>query len=313
MKTLSHSQTRTMRICERRWFLSYGLGAKITSKDPFLKQIAFLKKLKPSFMWRGDLVHNTIADVLRAAEACRVMGLDNAISLLEKTAYEQWEDSERRARTSNPRSSLPQEGPILFEHYYPNLNNGCNVEDIIKPAKAQFVALYNWIESNGLFEAIASTNRVWIDPSVFFPNSPGFKISDVRFITKVDLALQFNNRFSIYDWKTSAPPRGDFKSTAEHGQVSFYALWPHLEMNLPIENVQVTVVYVGGGKPKAHEARLSPHDVERLIADAELNVDAMRGFLEADSGFILEDFDWATSGKSCYWCPFQELCQKELA
>jgi len=312
MKTWSHSQTRMLRICERRWFLSYGLSPRINSSDPFLREIAFLKKLKTSFMWRGDVVHGVIAEVLRGARQSHAPDIESAVLLLKQRALDQWKDSQRRAQSLDPRSSLNPEGPILFEHYYSHLSNGLNVSELISPAERQLRSLYLWIEREGLFEKTAKANKAWIDPSVYFPNSPGFRVGGVRFITKVDLGLLFSDRFSIYDWKTSDAPQGDFASTHEHGQVSYYALWPHLEMNFPIENVEIKVVYVGGDEPKARNATLDRQDVEGLIADVELIVDAVSDFFGADSGFTLEDFDWATSGKSCVWCPFQKVCRREL-
>jgi len=301
-----------MRICERRWFLSYGLGAKINSRDRFLREIAFLKKVKPSFMWRGDLVHGVIADVLQQARRGKTIPVDRASVLLEQRAKNQWLESMRRASSGDPRTSLQPEGPILMEHYYEALNNGLQLDEIISPARQQMMTLYKWIEHHGLLDEMRKTRDVWIEPSLFMPNSPGFSVNDVRFITKVDLALISSGFFRIYDWKTSLEPRGEFHLSHEHRQASYYALWPYFEMNFPVENIEIKVVYAGGDNPKAHEARLVHQDIEDLIADAELIIEATREFLDVDKGFILEDFDWATSGKACQWCPFQQICQREL-
>ena len=79
-----------------------------------------------------------------------------------------------------------------------------------------------------------------------------------------------------------------------------------------MENIRTMVVYVGGTEPKAYEVRLLHEDIEELIAEAELMIDAVRDFVGTKSGFVLDDFDWATSGKICQWCSFQQICQREL-
>jgi hypothetical protein len=313
MKTWSHSQTGIMRKCERRWFMSYGLGAKTRSKDQLLKEIAFLKKLKPSFMWRGDLVHSVIADILKMTQKGNKVAIETAHQILAKRAIDQWDDSKRRSLNSDPKSSLEPEGPILMEHYYKSLDTGVDLNEIKESAHQQLSSLHSWIERNGLFKQIKDARRTWIDPPAYFPNSPGFMVDDVRFITKVDLALLQDESFDIFDWKTGIEPKGEFHLTYEHRQVCFYALWPHLEMSQPIENIKIGVVYVGGLGPQMHKITLLPHNVDDLLADAELLVTASKEFLDPQNGFSLEDFDWATSAKTCLWCPFQQICQRELS
>ncbi|MFX0200269.1 MAG: PD-(D/E)XK nuclease family protein [Candidatus Hodarchaeota archaeon] len=117
---------------------------------------------------------------------------------------------------------------------------------------------------------------------------------------------------TIFDWKTSDEPKGDFPLSHEHRQASFYALWPHLEMGHPIEGIEIAVVYVGGEKPNAYSLTVLPEDIEGLLADAELLVSACMEYLDAEKRFGLGDFDWATSARACFWCPFQQICQREL-
>jgi hypothetical protein len=136
-------------------------------------------------------------------------------------------------------------------------------------------------------------------------------VDEVKFITKVDLALE-SRSFRIFDWKTSVKPKGDFFLSNERRQTSFYALWPHLELTHPLENIDIGVVYLGGSKPKAFNFKISPDDVEDLLADAELLIRSSGEFLDLNNNFALEDFDWAVSSNTCRWCPFQQICQREL-
>jgi len=310
LKMCSHSQAKLIRLCERRWFMHYGMKARINSRDRLLREIAFLKKLKPSFMWRGELVHDTIARVLKSRGR---FSESQAMQWLENIARQQWSESERRALSFDPKTSFKPEGPILTEHYYPKLDQGLDLDSILELSKNQLSNFFSWENEQCLFDQLKRADEVWIEPPVFLPNSPGFMVDNIRFVTKVDLAFQSGDTFRIYDWKTSTEPAGEFPLTSEHRQASFYALWPHLEKQHPLGNVDIEVVYIGGERPRAHNVSLLPDRVEELLADAELIVRSSAEFLTGDSNFELEDFDWASSVYVCKWCPFQQICQKELS
>ena len=292
--------------------MSYGLGAKINSRYSLLREIAFLKKLKPSFMWRGELVHGIMADVLKRASRSKITKIETAKDLLKKRAGDQWDDSKRRALRADPRTSLRPEGPILMEHYYRDLDNGLDLNEVVESAQQQLRNLYSWIDQQGLFEQVVKARKVWIEPALYLSDSPGFMVDDVRFVAKVDMALLTSENFKIFDWKTSNEPKGEFQLSHEHRQASFYAIWPHLEMGHPVEGIEIAVVYVGGTEPNAHNFKVLPHHIDDLLADAELLVRASREYLNVENRFGLEDFDWATSARACYWCPFQQICQREL-
>lgn len=263
-------------------------------------------------MWRGELVHGVIADVLDKAKRSQKTSVEAATHLLAKRAADQWAESKRRALNVDPKTSVKPEGPILMEHYYRALDNGLNLNEIVEPAQQQLRSLYSWIDEQGLFGQVAKARRLWIEPSLFFPDSPGFMVDDVKFVTKVDMALLTSESFKIFDWKTSNEPKGEFHLSHEHRQASFYALWPHLGMGHPIEGIEIAVVYVGGAEANAYNFKVLPQYIEDLIADAELLVTACKEYLNVENRFELEDFDWATSARACYWCPFQQICQREL-
>jgi len=291
--------------------MHYAMRPRINSKDRFLREIAFLKKLKPSYMWRGELVHAIIAEVLSKSRF-RKITLAQASKALDSSGKRYWDDSLERAESKNPKSKLGSDAPIIMEHYYKDLDDKLDILDILDLARHQLTNFFQWAEEKSLFELLDRSSRNWIDPPVYIPSSPGFMVDDVKFITKVDLALESSN-FSIFDWKTSKNPKGAFHKSSEYRQTSFYALWPHLEMSHELENIDIRIIYIGGSKPNEYSFTISPHDVDALLADAELLVRASAELLKPDNDFTLEDFDWATSARYCQWCPFQQICQRELS
>ena len=92
LKMCSHSQVNMIRQCERRWYMHYGMKARINSRDLLLREIAFLKKLKSSFMWRGELVHSIVGTVLRRSRQ-GVVPLEQALQSLNDAGKSYWEDS----------------------------------------------------------------------------------------------------------------------------------------------------------------------------------------------------------------------------
>jgi len=311
LKMCSHSQTQMIRQCERKWFMHYGMKAKINSRDPFLKEIAFLKKIKPSYMWRGELIHGVISDILKSINR-PLISIKRALQLLGTRAKNQWDESLERASTLHPKSSLNPAAPILMEHYYTELDEGLELGKLLESMTLQITNFYTWMEQWSIINELAEASNIWIEPTVYLPTSPGFFVDEVRFVTKVDLAFLSANTFKIFDWKTGIEPKGEFRLSSEYRQASFYGLWPHLEMNHPLENIDIGIVYVGGDKPKAFKVKLLPHDVDELLTDAELLVRSSNEFLDVDNSFGLEDFDWATFPKACMSCQFQQICRREL-
>jgi hypothetical protein len=283
-KQWSFSQSYEIRRCERRWFLSKGHRATIRSRDPFLREIAFLKKLRPAFMWRGEIIHDAIAAGLHSLHrrSSRQFDAAYAIDTAIRWADAQWADSERRASAKDPRPSVKPEGPILFEHFFRPLQGTTDLATVKQDIVAALRAFGAWAGSSGVIDQVKAAQRVWIEP---LP-PPAFPIDDVQFLTKVDLAVQLRDRFLIYDWKTG---------------------------KIPDDAIAAHLVFLGDALgAQVAEVRITLDQVPAVLWDLHLCVEAGRDVLEEKELYCLEDFDFASSAYTCQWCEFQELCRELL-
>ena len=309
-KQWSFSQTQVFRSCERKWFFQYALGARINSKDSLKREIALLKKIRPSWFWRGDLVHGTIKATLdRIRYGYSPWSLQSALSFLNERATTHWEDSLRRARDRDPRSQCDPEGPILIEHFYSSQFPAPSLDAIVRETAQSLTSFFEWASAQNLFVRVAQAQEKWIDPL----NNPGFSLGDINFVTKIDLALKNDNTFEIFDWKTGKVPDGEFTLRPEYKQVSIYALWPHVALGIPIEQVSLNIIFLGDPQgAKVVSAQVAKERVPELLQEAELVVSAGRDVLDTREEYQLEDFDFASSAKTCVTCPFQAVCRETV-
>ena len=201
-KQWSFSQSDEIRRCERKWYLAHGRRAATNSRDPLLREIAFLKKLRPSWMWRGSLIHDLIATALMAARSGRSINQEQLLLYARRAATQQWEDSRRRAAELDPKSRTSPEGPILFEHYFPHALDSVKLDDVISEVTASLGRFLLWARDQQLLARLNGGARVWIDPK----QPPSISVHGVNFLTKIDLAIQEGAFFDIVDWKTDKHP-----------------------------------------------------------------------------------------------------------
>jgi hypothetical protein len=141
-------------------------------------------------------------------------------------------------------------------------------------------------------------------------------VGEVQAITKVDLALHLaDGRFSIYDWKTSAPPKKPVSGISNETQVSVYMLWPHLTFNVPLESVTSSLLYLGG--QKAHEVTFQLDEeiaveTKQIIEDSIEQAQRWENYVKGGR-LSLEKLDFAGSVQECRKCNFKRACRASLS
>jgi hypothetical protein len=234
---------------------------------------------------------------------------EEALELARKRAEGQWQDSLRRTDENDPKSRTNPEGPILFEHYFKHLRGTIELNTICEDILNNILSFFSWFDGNELNQRLKTASNNWIEHK-----SIGFLIGDIKFLTKIDLAAQFTDEFIIVDWKTGKLPQGDFKYRPERKQISTYALWPYLEMEIPIEQISLYVVYLGNpDRADALKVEIKQEEVPEILDEAALCIEAGGDVLESKEIYKLEDFDYATSLITCEMCPFQEICWESLS
>lgn len=312
--TWSVSQDQILQTCERRYYFHYLCRPRINSRSSQLREIAYLKKLKSLVMWKGDIFHSLVAEYLRQIQQGMVVSQARLLESYVETIKQDWEYSSTRhyLNLANPR----EKGTVLFEHEYDESFGDITCESVIQTIIGWFENFVAWAKEIDLEASIQRSRRVWIEPPVFGPQAPGFMLDNVQVLAKVDLAfLTPNRKFEIFDWKTGIQSSvGAERLSHSEFQVSIYQLWPHLAFQIPLDNIQAHLVYVGMKPVHKDTFYMDQNAYEYTYGLARRSISRALRFIKSHKAreFDLSHFDFAAYAAACRKCPFKRLCQREL-
>jgi PD-(D/E)XK nuclease superfamily len=313
--TWSFSRDQLLLSCERKYFFQYLANAYLNSPDPWLREVALLKKLKNIPMWQGECVHEAIAAFFVQMQQAENPGFETVAKGLRQRMQRDWQFSEKRQFREEP-ASVGRFGAALFEHEYDEVPLDTKIEELIDNATQMLQHFFSWIkEPPSFLNDFKTAKRRWIEPPPWGTGAPGFMVGNVQAITKVDLALHLQNGdFTIYDWKTGNVPKSEFDGSKNERQISVYMLWAHLALNLPFERVTSSLVYLGGNGPYERKYRLDEEvamETQQIIIDSVEQTQRWENYFK--SGRLgLEQLDYAVSVNECRKCNFKRVCRAAL-
>ncbi|MDJ0553460.1 MAG: PD-(D/E)XK nuclease family protein [Microcoleaceae cyanobacterium MO_207.B10] len=316
IKNWSVSRYQVFNTCERRYYFEYLSKARINSRDSFLKEIGFLKKLTNIPMWKGEIFHSIVAESLQRLKYGDFVLPQNWRSELEDKINQEWNFSESKAFRED-RKNIGKEGKIaLFEHEYNEEIKQQNPREVSHSIQTWVNQFLDWVEEKKLKQLLQNAKKVWIEPEIYGRNVPGFKIDEIEVIAKVDLALiTKDNKFKIFDWKTG---NSSLKKSRQFSQAEFqigvYQLWPHLTLEYSLEVIEANLVGFGSNSVQHEIHHINWEKKEKILSLVRQSIAELKRFHNPESGveFSLEDFDFASYESACKFCHFKRLCQKEL-
>lgn len=314
--TWSSSRDQILHSCERKYYFQYLVPARINSSDPTLREIAFLKKLKTLPLWKGSLFHEIIAEYFRKVQQRQTIQNNAFLADFQKSIESQWVYSLGKEYLRDPRKIGQGNALALMEHEYGVRLPEDTLPNVIRDVRNWFLLLLSWVDDNGLLRKFQQASNLWIEPQAYGRNAPGFDYNDVQVLTKVDLAINNNDRsFDIYDWKSSqAPSQRAWNIEQAELQVSVYQLWPHLRFNIPLNGIKAHLIYLGDNPPKHKMFEMDGNRKEYILNLVGKSISRTKQFDELHSGeqLSLTDLDFASSTSICRFCQFKRLCQREL-
>jgi hypothetical protein len=315
--TWSVSRDQVLHGCERKYYFQYLASARINSRDEMLREIAFLKRLKNLFIWKGSLFHDVIAVYLYRIQGGQAINDDSFLDEYQKIIETQWNHSVEKKYRENIRAMGQGNSVALLEHEYDEELSENTLENVMHDIREWFLLFIQWANDYGIFEKLRKSNRYWIEPQPYGTNAPGFDYDDVQVLAKVDLATQNNDgSFDIYDWKSSSAPNQPSWKNLDQAelQVSVYQLWPHKQFNIPLNAIRAHLVYLGNNPPVHKIFDIDGNRKEYFLNLIGRSIEREKQFLElhSDEQLSLKDFDYGTSHRLCRLCAFKRLCQREL-
>jgi hypothetical protein len=315
-KMWSASRDQILQQCEHKYFFQYLAGAKLGGQDPFLHELALLKKLKTALMWQGDLFHWAVALCCETRRGGSPISRAKLFERLKLKIEQQWNFSKTHSYRSRP-YDIEKIGLALFEHEYGESSAMADPDVIFEGVKSHLQKFFAWASGEAnLPWRVAEAAKVWIEPPAFGSDAPGYEEDGVKVLAKVDLALQEQDgRFEIFDWKTGKAPEQVALSIRHNDfQVNIYQLWPYMQMKLPIEAISSRLVYFGGAEAVEQRFELDEESIaitRGFVQDSIALAERWRSDVE-EGGMTLDDLDYAQSEWTCRQCAFKSICREKL-
>ena len=114
----SHSRANTMATCQRQFYLSYCAPARWDHPDPRMRSLFLLKQVKPVAMWKGDVVHQAVAEFFRNLQSGKVLPCHDLTEFASRLAKAQWTFSATGRYRTQGRKRAGSAFAALLEHEY---------------------------------------------------------------------------------------------------------------------------------------------------------------------------------------------------
>lgn len=310
--TWSISRDNILHSCERRYYFQYLVNARHNSKNQLHREIALLKQLQSIPSWEGDCFHVTVKHWAMAQQAGRHPSTEAMLDWLQNQMSSQWEESLSLVGRNLPGSAISCR---LFEHEYGVPTTPGQLAESIGRAGSWLTSFLAWASDAGVVDAMRNAKDCWIEPDVFGPKAPGFRVDGQKVIVKVDLAVQHKSGlFEIWDWKTGKQREVNTRRIDPAAlQVNVYQLWPHLSLGIPLDKIRAHVVYIAQ-TPVADLVHEIDADVrEYVLSIVRRSVDRVVHFSGGgDLELEMEDLDYALSAGFCRYCNFKRICARSV-
>ena len=278
----SISRHDTFQSCRRRYFYAY----YVAPEDPEVKR---LKRLSALPLWAGNVVHETIEELLKTRD--QLPSETEQEALIRAAVHSRMLGDWRASEAASPDFRL-------FEHEY-----GTPVEQEDKKIVVGIVmrSLRNFFRSEVLHEAFAVGRSQWLTVEDLI----SFHVDDVEVLLRMDLAFRDREgRVVIVDWKTGRN-EGRFSEV----QLAGYALYAAEKgwVASP-EELRTELAYLAVPRyvRRTVDARKLEH-ARRFILKSAGTMKSLLLDPLANQG-RLEDFPMIERPRICRRCNFRKLC-----
>jgi len=264
----SKSRSRKFSDCKRLfWFDVYGKwpGWEVTA-DPRTREIYVLSHLKSRWMWAGEVVHASIARILRSYRDGEFLDPEEELKGLRQRMRADFASS----RAKRYRQPGCHKTCALREHEYEETIEKIEWERVVSGAEKH---LRNWIDSEIFSQLKAVRSESWMaidekDPTFFL-------LDGVKVWVKIDASHKSDaDGVRVIDWKT-----GSSEDDLTPLQLAVYALYASSAWSIPEENVVVGLCDLSGAKAQYHEERIPGADLSaaREYVSGEVTIPSPKG------------------------------------
>ncbi len=300
----SHSRANAMMTCQRQFYFSYCAPARWNHPDPKMRDLFLLKQVKPIAMWKGDVVHQAIAEYFRALQSGRILPETAVLQYAQQLAKAQWTFSVTGRYRTEGRTRAGSAFAALFEHEY-QVEDAESFDQAFEHIQQCLVNFFQVDKTTGITDSFRSGRNHLIEPPAWGTDATKFEIPGVSVTVKVDLAFYTqDDEYHIFDWKTGKAAEDSVP------QLELYSLWAHQSLGIELDSITAHEVSLSSLSCSSHQLD-EPGKFYRLGAvrrSAEL-INALT-FSSSSTEPQLCDFNYARYLGTCRRCPLQRVCQE---
>jgi CRISPR/Cas system-associated exonuclease Cas4 (RecB family) len=294
----SHSTMKQYETCPRQyWFKKFGGWNGWTDRDSASerRRIWLLGKVQNRWMWRGDVLHAVIEEILRNVRA----GHQPDPALILESTRERYRTGFRQSKRrqllmgSSRAVGLAEH---LFDRDIPNAEWKAFVDEAV-------AMLGNFLSSPVLARVRAVAPADWLA----LEELEKLEIDGVDVYVKMDAAWREEGVAVITDWKTG---KGETDAEGRSPQLGLYALFAMERWGLP---AKVREYHLADGSTSEWEPNEADREAVRALVARHLGVirgkirDGASG-IEADAA----DFPATPSQDACRRCVYFSVCPESV-
>jgi len=320
----SNSRLSTFNSCKRKYYFKY-YGFWNGWKDDAperVKTIYRLKKLNSRHTWKGTIIHEAIAFLLKSLLNDKDIDIEEFKEAVVEKMRDQYKTSLSGDYQANPKDNFG-----LLEHYYEEeveketwqllrddvIRSLDNFRDSKFWKKAKTLSMEDCLALEGdlkgsknIWKNISTNLSTWRNLPSGKPDT--FSVDGIKIWVKLDFAYpEDDGSIRVIDWKS-----GNSKEEPEPTQLNIYGYYASKVWDVPEDKIHLTAYNVNQdqqynrtfskeGKQETREKILNSVDkMQEMLADKDAN--------EAKE----EDFPKVDNDNFCHYCRYRQVCKPEL-
>jgi CRISPR/Cas system-associated exonuclease Cas4 (RecB family) len=309
--TWSFSDSRTFRVCQRKWYFDEVVASAVAKKEPIRREVYLLSKLQGLSSWRGNLVDYVISEhIIEGLSNHRQLSLGEALSI-SRDLFDQQVKFARAHRLREPGIKVSDHKGEFAAWHAVEYGDGVS-EDALETSWEEIkLSITNLYQMSDLFEILANSAKLIRQRSLTF------SIEDFTVRATPDLiAFRRAQPPLIIDWKTYVNDSQDHRLQLACYALALTSCKPHIDfpaslLQVNVSDIDLTEVQLVTKKQRHY--KISKEDcveVENFILESAMN---MQSAVAGLSGGMtqLDNLPVARSPMACKYCPFQSVCWKE--
>lgn len=292
----SKSRDQIFKECKRKYYFNhYGFWEGWNNHaSEEKKKLYYLKNIKTKEIWIGQVVHETVEEILRQYKLKTQIPREQALAMLKAKLSEQFKQS-----LTKKYNGFNNKLNKLFEHEYEieiSDEQWCELFDKAKKC------IDNFYDSD-IFKKIIETPREnWLLLEDFL----SFDFEDELVYLSIDFALRDRDKIILYDWKTGKDRNDDFNI-----QLSCYALYAMERFGVPADKIIAKIYNLSTNTQKDFE--ITQEKINKTADYMRESIYEMRSLLsDRDENIAKEENFPKTKGYHCERCNFKKICIKEV-